>query len=35
MALEALPICLEKSLPSWLAILLSTVAVVIVSEIVP
>lgn len=34
-ALEALPICIDKIAPSWLAILISAVGVVIVAEIVP
>jgi metal transporter CNNM len=34
-ALEALPICIDKIVPSWLAILISAVGVVIVAEIVP
>jgi len=34
-ALEALPICLDKICPSWLAILISAVGVVIVAEIIP
>ena len=34
-ALEALPICLDKIAPSWLAIVISAVGVVIVAEIIP
>ena len=34
-ALEALPICIDKIVPSWAAILISAVGVVIVAEIIP
>ena len=34
-ALEALPICIDKIVPSWAAILISAIGVVIVAEIIP
>lgn len=34
-ALEALPIFIDKIVPSWAAILISAVGVVIVAEIIP
>jgi len=35
LALESLPIFIEKSLPSYLAIIVSTVGVVFIAEILP
>jgi metal transporter CNNM len=34
-ALESLPICLDKIVPSWLAIFLSAFGVVVIAEIIP
>lgn len=34
-ALESLPICMDKIVPSWAAILISAVGVVLVAEIIP